>query len=343
MNAAPSLSVAASGAAESSPLLAVRDLHTAFRTPRGLVRAVSGVSFTVEAGECLGIVGESGSGKSVLVRTIMNLLPPSAVIGAGSRIELSGRDLMSMPPDEARRLWGPEVAMIFQDPMTSLNPVRRIGPQITDPQCHHLGRSKRVAREAAADLLAKVGIADPRRRLDQYPHELSGGMRQRVMIAIALSCEPRLLIADEPTTALDVTVQRQILELLRSLQQEREMAMMLISHDLGVVAGHTDRVAVMYAGRMVESAGTRALFRDVRHRYTAALLHSTPRVELAPHTRLDAIPGRPPDLTSPAAGCRFAPRCAHSIAVCEDMVPDMVNASAGHLVACHNPVTSGGA
>lgn len=344
MSASPGVSATTEATVEPTPpLLAVRDLETTFRTPRGPIRAVDGVSFSLQSGECLGIVGESGSGKSVLVRTIMNLLPSSAQVAPGSRIELTGRNLLAMPPDEVRRLWGLEIAMIFQDPMTSLNPVRRIGAQIADPQRHHLGRSKRAALDCAAELLASVGIADPRTRLDQYPHQLSGGMRQRVMIAIALSCEPRVLIADEPTTALDVTVQKQILELLRNLQQDREMAMILISHDLGVVAGHTDRVAVMYAGKLVESADTRTLFRDVRHRYTDALLRSTPRIELAPHTRLDAIPGRPPDLATPGTGCRFAPRCAHAIDVCADRVPELVHAGGGHLVACHNSVKPGGA
>ncbi|WP_027930157.1 ABC transporter ATP-binding protein [Amycolatopsis thermoflava] len=326
-----------------NPLLAVHDLHTDFRTSRGAVRAVDGVSFQLDEGECLGIVGESGSGKSVLVRTVMDLLPATASVGAGSRIEWRGRDILSLPPAEARKLWGPQLAMIFQDPATSLNPVRRIGDQIADPQRQHLGRGRKAAREAAADLLAQVGIADPVRRLRQYPHELSGGMRQRVMIAIALSCEPRLLIADEPTTALDVTVQRQILELLRTLQQERGMSMILISHDLGVVAGHTDRVAVMYAGRMVESAETKDLFRAVRHRYTDGLLRSTPRVEFAPHTRLEAIPGRPPDLVDPPPGCRFAPRCAHALDRCRERVPQLTDIGGGHLVACHNPAGKGDA
>jgi peptide/nickel transport system ATP-binding protein len=331
---------------DTEPLLRVVDLKVEFPTTRGPVRAVDGVSFTVGRGECFGIVGESGSGKSVLVRTVMNLLPGTAVVGARSEILLHGRDLLTMRPEETQHLWGPKLAMIFQDPMTSLNPVRRIGAHITDPLRHHLGLGRRAARDAAADLLAQVGISDPRRRLDQYPHELSGGMRQRVMIAIALSCEPELLIADEPTTALDVTVQRQILELLRRLQRDRDMGMILISHDLGVVAGHTDRVAVMYAGRIVETAGTRPLFRDVRHRYTAALLRSTPRVELAPHTRLDAIPGRPPDMAAPPPGCRFAPRCRHVVARCHNEMPALVDVG-GHQLACHNPQTvpasSGGA
>jgi peptide/nickel transport system ATP-binding protein len=320
------------------PLLHVEDLETGFPTRRGLVRAVDGVSLTLERGECLGIVGESGSGKSVLARTVMNLLPASAVVGPRSRLVFDGQDLRTLTPEEARHLWGRRLAMVFQDPMTSLNPVRTVGAQIADPQRFHLGRSKRAARESAAELLAQVGIADPRRRLDQFPHELSGGMRQRVMIALALSCEPALLIADEPTTALDVTVQRQILELLRRLQRERDMAMVLITHDLGVVAGHTDRVAVMYAGRIVESADTPSLFRSVRHRYTSALLRSTPRVELAPHTRLHAIAGRPPDMTAPPPGCRFAPRCEHALPVCAEQMPELRSDGDGHLLACHHPV-----
>src|SRR5690349_8515397 len=214
----------AGAAPTTTPLLELQQLETSFPTPRGLVRAVDGISLKVHAGECVGIVGESGSGKSVLVRMVMNLLPPTAVLGARTRVLLAGEDLATLSPQRRKHLWGPELAMVFQDPMTSLNPVRRIGDQIADPQRFHLGRSRKQARESAVELLTQVGISEPRRRLDQYPHELSGGMRQRVMIAIALACEPRVLIADEPTTALDVTVQRQILELLRGLQRDRGMA-----------------------------------------------------------------------------------------------------------------------
>ncbi|MEN0140555.1 MAG: ABC transporter ATP-binding protein, partial [Rhodococcus sp. (in: high G+C Gram-positive bacteria)] len=227
-----------------TPLLEVRDLTTRFDTPRGSLCAVDGVSFSVERGMSLGIVGESGSGKSVLVRTIMNLLPANASVASESHVGFDGRDIATMTPEEKQHLWGPRISMIFQDPMTALNPVRKIGAQIADPQRYHLGRTKRQARANAADLLAQVGISDPRQCLEQYPHELSGGMRQRVMIAIAISCEPDLLIADEPTTALDVTVQRQILDLLSAIQRDRQMGMLLITHDVGVVAQHTDRVAV---------------------------------------------------------------------------------------------------
>jgi peptide/nickel transport system ATP-binding protein len=325
--------------AGSPPLLQIDDLRTTFATARGDVRAVDGISFTLRSGECLGVVGESGSGKSVLVRTIMGLLPPTASVPKSSHIRWRGDDIRYMSPEEKLHLWGPELSMVFQDPMTSLNPVRKIGDQITDPLRYHLGRSRRAARQTAIELLGQVGIADPQRRIDQYPHELSGGMRQRVMIAIALSCEPKLLVADEPTTALDVTVQRQILELLRRLQRDHDMAMILISHDLGVVAGYTDRVAVMYAGRFAEVAPTPELFADMEHRYTSALLRSTPRVDFAPHTRLETIPGRPPDMSAPPPGCRFAPRCGFALDVCTKEQPPMIDIGRNHLVACHNPVS----
>jgi len=323
-----------------TPLLEVRDLTTVFETPKGPLRAVDGVSFTVDRGKSHGIVGESGSGKSVLVRTIMNLLPQNASVTPESRVYFAGRDIGTMTPEEKQHLWGPRISMIFQDPMTALNPVRKIGAQIADPQRYHLRRKKQVAWENAADLLAQVGISDPRRRLDQYPHELSGGMRQRVMIAIAIGCEPDLLIADEPTTALDVTVQRQILDLLSTLQRDRDMGMILITHDLGVVARHTVDVAVMYAGQFVESAPTRVLFRDMRHRYTSALFRSTPRVGADPHSRLFSIAGRPPDLLSPPVGCRFAPRCEHALSACA-RPPLYQSVSGTHQLACHNPHTGG--
>ncbi|MEU1520995.1 ABC transporter ATP-binding protein [Nocardia rhamnosiphila] len=319
------------------PLLDVRDLTTVFDTPRGQLRAVDGVSLTVERGRAHGIVGESGSGKSVLVRSIMNLLPRNAAMGPGSKVYFDGRDIDTMSAEEKKHLWGPRIGMVFQDPMTALNPVRKVGAQIADPQRHHLRLSKSVAWRNAADLLAQVGISDPGRRLEQYPHELSGGMRQRVMIAIAIGCEPELLIADEPTTALDVTVQRQILELLGTLRRERNMGMVLITHDLGVVAEHADDVSVMYAGKIVEAAATRTLFRDMRHRYTSALLRSTPRVDAVPHSRLYSISGRPPDLVQPPGGCRFAPRCDHAVAECERPPVDRW-LGASHRYACHNPV-----
>ena len=308
---------------DAPPLVEVTDLQTSFDTPRGLVRAVDGVSFSLAAGETFGVVGESGSGKSVLVRTMMNLLPSSARVADTSRVRLRGRDLRTLSARELADVWGPEIAMVFQDPLTALNPVRRVGVQITAPMRHHLGLSRRAARARAMDLLSEVGIPDPARRLEQYPHELSGGMRQRVVIAAALSCEPTLLIADEPTTALDVTVQRQILDLLARLQDERGMAMILITHDMGVVSGMADRVAVMYAGQFVEVADSRDLFTSVRHPYTKALLNSIPGIDLPSKTRLVAIDGRPPDMTAMPPGCRFEPRCAHRRADCASTVPEL--------------------
>lgn len=303
------------------PLLQVRDLRTWFQTPRGLLRAVDGVSFDLRAGETMGVVGESGSGKSVLVRSIMNLLPPNAVDPGTSKVVFEGRDVRKLPPTAAKHFWGPKISMIFQDPMSSLNPVKKIGVQLTEAMRFHLGLNNDDAEARALDLMQQVGIPEPKRRLNQYPHELSGGMRQRVMIAIAISCEPRLLIADEPTTALDVTVQMQILDLLDRLQAEHGMAMILITHDLGVVAGHADRVSIMYAGQMVETADTHVLFNDVRHPYTEALLNSIPRLELPSHLRLDAISGRPPDMVMPPPGCRFAPRCKYAQQRCIDEHP----------------------
>ena len=322
-----------------APLLQVDSLSTSFRTPRGLLRAVDDVSFSVRRGETIGIVGESGSGKSVLVRTIMNLQPPSAVVSTHSRILFEGRDVHSLQRDESRHFWGRQVAMIFQDPMTSLNPVRKIGRQLTDPMRFHLSLSRGAARTRAIELLGQVGIPSPERRLEQYPHQLSGGMRQRVMIAIALSCKPKLLIADEPTTALDVTVQKQILDLLGELRRESNMTMILITHDLGVVAGRTDRIGVMYAGRIAEMAETRTLFRETRHPYTESLLLSIPRIEYPSHTRLEAIIGRPPDMVNPPSGCRFAPRCPYVQARCHDEEPPLrALEDDEHLFRCWYPV-----
>ena len=301
----------------------MNDLRTTFETARGLVRAVDGVSFRLDAGETFGVVGESGSGKSVLVRTIMHLLPQTARVASSSHVVYRGRDLRAMAPGQLADVWGPEIAMVFQDPRTALNPVRRIGAQITTPMRHHLGVSRREARDRAIALLAEVGIPDPAQRFDQYPHELSGGMRQRVVIASALSCEPKLLIADEPTTALDVTVQRQILDLLARLRDEHGMAMILITHDLGVVSGMADRVAVMYAGQFVEVAQSRDLFTSVRHPYTKALMDSIPAIELPSKTRLAAIDGRPPDMIGELPGCRFEPRCTHRRTDCASTEPEL--------------------
>ena len=280
------------------------------------------MTFDLAAGRTLGIVGESGSGKSVLVRTIMNLLGPNAVVGDDGQVLFDGRDVRHLDAIESRHFWGTEIAMVFQDPMTALNPVKRVGKQLTESMRFHLGCSKSAARERALGLLRQVGIPEPERRLGQYPHELSGGMRQRVAIAIAIALlDPRLLIADEPTTALDVTVQRQILDLLDRLRRETGMAMILITHDLGVVAGHADEVAVMYAGTFVEHAPTEELFAEVEHPYTSALLASIPRADLPSHTPLDAIVGRPPNMIEPPPGCRFAPRCAYRTDDCELAMP----------------------
>jgi peptide/nickel transport system ATP-binding protein len=317
-------------------LLEVRDLATTFRTARGALRAVDGVSFTLDRGETIGVVGESGSGKSVLVRSIMNLLPRTAKVEGEVRFE--GQDVHNLDRKTKHHFWGSEIAMVFQDPMTSLNPVKKIGKQLTDPLRHHLGLSKDQAKARAVELLELVRIPEAPRRLGQFPHELSGGMRQRVMIAIAVSCNPRLLLADEPTTALDVTVQKQILDLLGTLQRELEMAMIIITHDLGVVAGRTDRIMVMYGGQVMEEAQTRTLFREVRHPYTEGLLSSIPRLENPSHTRLSAIPGRPPDMVNPPRGCRFAPRCAYAQDKCiSDPVP-LFSSGSSHRYACFYPV-----
>jgi peptide/nickel transport system ATP-binding protein len=320
-----------------APLLEVVDLSTQFSTSRGLLKAVDNVSFTLERGETIGIVGESGSGKSVLVRTIMNLLPRTATVTGTVRFD--GRDVNALSRQERKHFWGTQMAMVFQDPMTSLNPVKKIGTQLTDPLRFHLDLSRDAARKRALELLELVRIPEATRRLEQYPHELSGGMRQRVMIAIALSCNPKLLIADEPTTALDVTVQKQILDLLNSLQREFEMAMILITHDLGVVAGRANRINVMYGGQVVETATTRTLFRQMRHPYTEALLNSIPRIEHPSHYRLEAIAGRPPDMTRPPAGCRFAPRCRLAQPSCIEEMPDLtVGADSTHRYRCFFPV-----
>ncbi|MBN2622379.1 MAG: ABC transporter ATP-binding protein [Acidimicrobiales bacterium] len=318
-------------------LLDVSDLRTQFRTPRGVVTAVDGVSLSLQRGRTLGLVGESGCGKSVLSRSIMGLLPPTAtrtgeITFQGERLDLLGDDAM-------RSYWGVQVSMVFQDPMTSLNPVMKIGRQILEPLEVHTDLDKAAARETAVNLLRSVHIPEPERRLKQYPHELSGGMRQRVVIAIALACGPQLVFADEPTTALDVTVQAQILDLLDEQQRERDMAMVLVSHDLGVVAGRTHEIAVMYAGQIVEIAPTTTLFSEVRMPYTEALLKAVPRLENASHSRLQVIGGRPPDLASPPPGCRFAPRCPYAQARCHTEMPPLVEADTpGHFYRCWFPV-----
>jgi oligopeptide/dipeptide ABC transporter ATP-binding protein len=328
------------GEPAATPLLDVVDLVTHFRTPRGIVRAVDGVSLSVEHGEAVGIVGESGAGKTVLSRSIMGLLSGPEVVRSGS-VRFEGRELVGRTDAELRSVWGTGMAMVFQDPAGSLNPLMRVEEQITEPLRARLGMSRRDAQATAMRLLSDVRIPDAGRRARQYPHELSGGMRQRVMIAIALACGPKLLFADEPTTALDVTVQAQILTLIGEQCRVRNMAVVLVTHDLGLIAGHTDHVVVMYAGRIVERAPTRALFANVKMPYTEALIESIPAIEAAPHTRLSTIPGRPPDLVDPPAGCRFAPRCAYARDRCHAEEPPLIEAEApNHSFACWYPVGS---
>ena len=325
-------------AAPVAPLLVVEDVATHFDTDRGLVRAVDGVSFTLERGKTLGIVGESGSGKTVLSRSIMGLLPKKGVIRHGS-IQFEGTEIGHLGPKQMREYWGAHMAMVFQDPMTSLNPVMKIGKQITESIHTHLDVTREFANELAVSLLSSVRVPDPERRMGDYPHELSGGLRQRVCIAVALAAGPQLLFADEPTTALDVTVQAQVLDVLEAQQRERFMAMVLVTHDLGVVAGRTDDVIVMYAGQVVESAPTATLFDDMRMPYTEALLRSIPKIAEPSHTRLTAIPGRPPDLVSPPPGCRFADRCAYVQDKCREEQPPLFDGpTPGHQYRCWFPV-----
>jgi len=321
-------------------MLQVEHLSTTFNTPRGALKAVDDVSFTLSPGETLGVVGESGSGKSVLARTIMNIVGSRAQVSPETKVIFNGSDTRRLSIAESRHFWGREMAMVFQDPMTSLNPVRPVGNQIIEPIRYHLGLDKRAARARAIELLDRVGIPEAARRLDAYPHQLSGGMRQRVTIAIALSCNPKLLIADEPTTALDVTVQKQILDLLADVQREYGMSMIMITHDLGVVANFVDRVAVMYAGRMVERSDTIGLFEEMKHPYTEALLRSIPRIEYPSHTVLEAISGRPPDMVNPPPGCRFSLRCRYAQPECTVNDPPLVAANDDHDYACFFPVDS---
>jgi peptide/nickel transport system ATP-binding protein len=324
--------------AETAHLLEVQDLKTHFITARGRVRAVDGVSFSLERGKTIGIVGESGSGKTVLSRSVMNLLPRSNVVRDG-RVVFEGRDITGLSAKEMRDVWGIEIAMVFQDPMTSLNPVVKIGRQITESLRFHLDLDKKEARDTAGALLRSVNIPEPEKRINEYPHQLSGGMRQRVTIAIALACGPKLLMADEPTTALDVTVQAQILNLLARQQRERDMGMVLVTHDLGVVAGRTDEIIVMYGGKVVEKAPTQVLFSEMKMPYTEALIRSIPKLEDHSHTRLKVIGGRPPDLINPPKGCNFSPRCPYAQPKCHEEEPPLTAASSpGHQYACWFPV-----
>jgi oligopeptide/dipeptide ABC transporter ATP-binding protein len=320
------------------PLLEVTDLRVTFSTPGGPLAAVDGVSISLDRGRTLGVVGESGSGKTILSRAIMGILGDDGPRRTGS-VRFDGKELVGASTPTLRGLWGSKMAMVFQDPMTSLNPVMRIGHQITESLRLHLGFDRAEARSSALALLGQVGIPSPEERFRHYPGQLSGGMRQRVMIAVAVACAPRLLLADEPTTGLDVTVQAQILDLLGSLQDERQMAMVLVTHDLGVVASRTDEIAVMYAGRIVERAPTRRLFSSMAMPYTEALLGSTPRIAYPSHTRLAAIDGRPPNLADLPPGCAFAPRCRYARDVCHRAVPPLVaTEDPAHLFACWFPL-----
>ena len=319
--------------ATTPPLLSVRDLRIDFGTERGAVTAVDGISFDLKAGEVLGLVGESGCGKSVTALAIMGLLPNPPGRIAGGQILFAGRDLVTTSRAQMRRIRGQRISMIFQEPMTSLNPVYTVGNQLTETIRWHESVSRKAARDRAVEMLVKVGIPSPRQRLDEYPHQLSGGMRQRVMIAMALSLTPALLLADEPTTALDVTIQAQILDLLRSLQEEFRMAVVLITHDLGVVAEFVDRVAVMYAGRIAETAPVASLYQNPRHPYTQGLLASIPSLD-DELDRLTAIPGTVPNPYELPDGCRFAPRCSHAMPACKAAAPRLRTDADGHGAAC---------
>ena len=303
-------------------LLDVQDLRVRFETHEGTVQAVRGVDLSLEPGETLGIVGESGSGKSVTSLAVMGLVPNPPGVVEAARIGFDGQDLLAATPRDLRRLRGGRLAMIFQDPMTSLNPLLTVGRQLTEVLETHEGVRGRAARTRCAESLGEVGIPNPEARLAAFPHELSGGMRQRVMIAMGLLCRPKLIFADEPTTALDVTIQAQILELMRDLQHKHGMAIVLITHDLGVVAGMCDRVNVMYAGRLVERAAADDLFGDPRHPYTTGLLHSVPTLSGSPHHRLYSIPGAPPDQSNLPPGCAFAERCAFAEQRCRETDPE---------------------
>ena len=315
-------------------LLAVRDLKTYFFTTAGTVRAVDGASYDVRAGETVALVGESGCGKSVSALSIMRLVAPPAGRIVGGEIRFRQHDLLRLDDEAMRRIRGRDIAMIFQEPMTSLNPVLSIGRQLTEPLEIHCGMPPALARKRAVELLTLVGLPDAGHQLARYPHHLSGGMRQRLMIAMALACDPSLILADEPTTALDVTIQSQILELLQDLCRRRGIAMVLITHNLGIVARYTDRVNVMYAGKFVEQGRARDLYARPHHPYTRGLLRAVPRLDAPRQAKLQPIEGHPPDLTHVASGCAFAPRCRYAIPRCQDEVPPLLPVGAEHLAAC---------
>jgi oligopeptide transport system ATP-binding protein len=317
------------------PLLEVRNLRTEFRTGAGVVRAVDGVSYSVDPGETVAVVGESGSGKSVGALSILRLIPDPPGRVVGGEVMFAGRDLMKLSDAEMREVRGGEIGMVFQEPMTSLNPVLSIGRQITEMLEQHRGTKRAAAEKRAIELLGLVGIADAARRLKQYPHQLSGGMRQRVMIAIALACDPKLIIADEPTTALDVTIQAQILELMQRLTRQLGVALIVITHNLGIVARYAQRVNVMYAGRIVESGPAAAIYHNPHHPYTMALLKSVPRLDRPRQARLDPIEGQPPDLTRLDKGCAFRSRCRFAVEACAAATPSLDPVGApGQFAAC---------
>ena len=314
-------------------LLKVEDIRTTFYNKDKKIEAVRGVNFQVNTGDILGIVGESGSGKSVLMKSVMNILPENAKVDSG-KAYFEGRDILKLPPKEARKIKGKEMAMIFQDPMTALNPLKKIGDHIIEVLVRHKGVDKKEGRKLAIDVLRDVGIPMPEKRINQYPHEFSGGMRQRVLIAMALACSPKLLIADEPTTALDVTIQAQILELLKSLKENNNMSIILITHDLGIVASLCNRIEVMYGGLIMEEGLTEEIFYETKHPYTKALLNSIPKVQGDEKVRLQPIKGSAPSLLNPPKGCPFAERCEFANSRCFNEMPEYKSFSSTHRAMC---------
>ncbi len=315
-------------------LLEVRDLQTYFFTGEGVVKAVNGVSYDLEEGETLGLVGESGCGKSVSALSIMRLVPDPPGRTVGGEVIFDGQDLLKLSDQQMRRIRGKQIAMVFQEPMTSLNPVLSVERQLTEALELHMGMSRGEARREAVRRLEQVGIPDPQGRIKQFPHQFSGGMRQRVMIAMALSCNPKLIIADEPTTALDVTIQAQILELMKALSQEYGVALIIITHNLGVIARYADRVNIMYAGKIIERGSAREIYGNSSHPYTLGLLNSVPRLDLPRKEKLDPIEGQPPDMINVQPGCSFRERCRYAIDMCGEEVPALVNVGDSHYSAC---------